>query len=153
MTKSSTQTTTEAGDPQSTETQIGSPTRIHRVSPWPPFVALGFAVSEIGIILNLVPLAIGGIIVFGGSVAGILAETRYAPTPWRPLVVLGSIFVGGGSYIYASQVRQFTLETLLSGGPVNAIAMRGEAILIAGVLLIAGSVLGTLLKPLRTDLT
>lgn len=153
MTKSSTQTRTEAGESQRTDKQIGSPTRIHRVSPWPPFVALGFATAEIGIILNVVPLAIGGIILFGGSVAGILAETRYVKSPWRPLVVLGGIFVVGGSYLYASQVPQFALERLLSGDAVNAIAMRGEAILIAGVLLIAGSVLGTLLKPRNTDLT
>jgi hypothetical protein len=148
------QTTNSAGGKAETQVsteKIGSPTKIHRVSPWPPFVAVGFAVSEIGIVLNLVSLAIGGIVLFGGSVAGILTETKYVKNPWRPLVVLGVFFIVAGAYIYASQVPQFGLETLFSVGPANAIAMRGEAVLIAGGLLVFGSILGTLLKPLQTE--
>lgn len=151
MTDQTTNTTVETTEPRAGTDTIGSPTKIHRVSPWPPFVAMGFAVSEIGIVLNLVPLAIGGIILFGGSVAGILTETEYVKNPWRPLVVLGILFVAAGSYMYATQVSQFTFEMLLAGEPVNAIAMRGEAIVIAGALLVGGSILGTLLKPLRME--
>lgn len=150
MTKQPTQPTASAPESSTDDDTLGSPTRIHRVSPWPPFVAFGFAVAEIGIVLNFVTLAIGGIVLFGGSVAGILSETKYVRSPWRTLLVLGSVFVTGGAAISASQVDQFTLEVLLSSEPVNAIAMRGEAIIIAGLVLLLGSVVGRLTRSQRT---
>lgn len=129
---------------------IGSPTKIHRVSAWPPFVATGFAVAEIGIVLNLVPLSIGGIILFGGSVAGILNETDYVTSPWRTLFALGGIFVALGGFMWTSQVPQATIELLLAATETNTIAMRAEAIVIAGLLLALGAIGGTIHKPFTT---
>ena len=151
MTKQPTQTTASTPESSTNDDKLGSPTRIHRVSPWPPFVALGFAVAEIGIVLNVVTLAIGGILLFGGSVAGILRETKYVTSPGRTLLVLGSMFVASGVAISASQVDQLTLEVLLSNEPINAIAMRGEAIIIAGLLLLLGAAVGRLTRSRRTE--
>lgn len=151
MTDQPRQTMRGSAESPTTEDKIGSPTRIHRVSPWPPFIALGFAVAEIGIVLNFVSLAIGGILLFGGSVAGILSETKYVERPWRTLAILGSLFVAAGTAIYATQVNQFTLDVLLSSEPINAIAMRGEAIIIAGLLLLLGAVVVRLTKSRRME--
>lgn len=151
MTNQPRQTTTSAPESSTNDDKLGSPTRIHRVSPWPPFVALGFAVAEIGIVLNLVTLTIGGILLFGGSVAGILYETKYVTSPWRTLVVLGSMFVVGGVAIAGSQVDQLSLEVLLQSEPTNAIAMRGEAIIIAGLLLVLGAAVGRLTRSRRME--
>lgn len=151
MTNQPTQTTASTPESPTNDDTLGSPTRIHRVSPWPPFVALGFAVAEIGIVLNLVTLAIGGILLFGGSVAGILSETKYVTSPWRTLVVLGSLFVAGGAAIYRSQVDQLPIDVLLYSEPINAIAMRGEAIIIAGLLLLLGAIGGWLAQAGRTE--
>lgn len=151
MTKQSTQTTTSGPEAEASDEKIGSPTRIHRVSPWPPFIALGFAVAEIGIVLNLVSIAIGGLLLFGGSVAGILSETKYVRRPSRTLVFLGGLFVVAGAVIYGSQVGQFAVAVPLTGEPINAIAMRGEAITVAGLLLLVGAIVSRLTRTNRTE--
>ncbi|MDZ7850830.1 MAG: cox cluster protein [Halodesulfurarchaeum sp.] len=145
-------TSPTAGDemePQSESKVVGSPTRVHRVSAWPPFIALGFAVGEIGIVLNLVPLSIGGLILFGGSVAGILEETDYVQSRWWPLLIMGTIFVGFGGVMWGSQVSTVAIETLLAAAETNTIAVRGEAIVIAGAILVLGAVASGILKPLQ----
>ncbi len=150
MSKQTTPSANENAESQTGTEGIGSPTRIHRVSPWPPFVAAGFAVAEIGIVLNLVSLAIGGIILFGGSVSGILNETKYAKSPWRPLLALGAIFVAFGGIMWASQVQSITIEALLAIVETNTIAMRGEAVVIAGSLLVLGAIGGRIREPLKS---
>lgn len=134
-----------------TEGPIGSPTKVHRVSPWPPLVALGFAVSEIGIVLNLVPLSIGGIVLFGGSVAGILSETAYVASPWRTLSILGALFVALGALVWTSQVAQIAVGPLLEAAATDAIAMRGQAIVVGGIVLLVGAIGGAARKPLSTE--
>ncbi|ERG99379.1 MAG: hypothetical protein J07HQX50_00524 [Haloquadratum sp. J07HQX50] len=63
---------------------------------WPLFVALGIPISEIGILFGLFPVAVGGLLLFGGSVAGMAAETAYVETPWRGLagVAVGLVVLG-----------------------------------------------------------
>ena len=120
-----------------------------RVSPWPPLVAGGFAIAEIGIVLNLVALAIGGLVLFGGSVAGILQETAYVDSAWATAAVLGGVFLVLGTIVWTSQVSILTLETLLEAAATDAVAMRGEAIVVGGALLVLGSIGGTVLQPGR----
>ena len=151
MTDSMTSKGRDPAERDETEGPIGEPHRVHRVSPWPPFVAVGFAMGEIGIVMNLVGLSIGGILLFGGSVAGILTETEYVRSPWRPLVVLGILFLGFGGYMWATQVPTYTIDAFLSAAPTNAIAMRGEAIVVGGALLVLGAIGGIVLKPFQTE--
>jgi hypothetical protein len=98
-------------------------------SPWPMFVALGIPISEIGILFDLFPIAVGGLILFSGSVAGMTREAGYAKTPWRPLAVIGvGLLALGGAFLFTA----LDLQT------------RGLAIVTSGVLLLFGAVVGHL---------
>ncbi|ERG90905.1 MAG: hypothetical protein J07HQW1_00935 [Haloquadratum walsbyi J07HQW1] len=98
-----------------------------KASPWPLFVALGVPLSELGILFGLFPVAVGGLLLFGGSAAGMAAESGYAQTAWRGmagvavvLLVLGLAFV-------------FTALDLPD---------RGTAILVAAIILVAAGATG-----------
>ena len=68
-------------------------TEPRKASAWPVFVAVGLAVAEIGVFLDgLYPLAVAGLLLFVGSVAGIVSEAGYVDRPWRLLGGLGYIF-------------------------------------------------------------
>lgn len=142
-------TTVEDGEGTAESKAIGSPTRVHRVSAWPPFIALGFAVAEIGIVLNLVPLSIGGLILFGGSVTGILKETNYVQSRFWPLLIMGAIFVGFGGLMWTSQVSTMSIGTLIGATETSTIAVRGEAIVVAGTLLGVGAIAAGIRTRLR----
>ncbi|WP_336022364.1 DUF7541 family protein [Halobellus salinisoli] len=101
-------------------------------SPWPIFIALGIPIAELGIIFGLLPLSVGGLLLFGGSAAGMAFESGYAKTPWRglfgvalPLAVLGVAFV-------------YTRINLPS---------RGLSIVAAAVILAAAGLAGTVFTP------
>lgn len=101
-------------------------------SPWPIFVALGIPISEIGILFDLFPVAVGGLLLFSGSVAGMTRESGYAETPWGPLAVLGGILlVVGAAFLFAFA----TLQT------------RAYAIVAAAVILLVASGAGYLFGP------
>ncbi|MFW6003718.1 MAG: DUF7541 family protein [Halanaeroarchaeum sp.] len=129
----------------------GIPGSRELMSAWPPFVALGLVVAEVGIVLNLVPLSIGGILLFGGSVAGILQDAETIETPWYALAVVGVLFSLFGAGVWWTQLDSLALAHVLSVGATNPIAIRGEAILLAGVLLVVGAVAGTVYEPLRNS--
>lgn len=98
-------------------------------SPWPLFVALGIPIAELGILFDIFALAVGGLLLFSGSVAGMTREAGYADTPWGPLVVLGFVLLAvGGAFI----LTDLNLQT------------RGTAIVVSGGLLLFGSVVGFL---------
>lgn len=98
-------------------------------SPWPLFVALGIPISEIGILFDLFPVAVGGLLLFSGSVAGMTHESGYAKTPWRALAVLSVILsVAGGALVFADV----------------SLATRGYAVITAGVILLVAGVVGEL---------
>jgi hypothetical protein len=67
--------------------------RYRMASPWPVFVALGFVLSEIGIFLGVLPVAVGGVLLFGGSIAGILTESEYVENLWKTTVNVGLALV------------------------------------------------------------
>ncbi|UIP00260.1 cox cluster protein [Halobaculum sp. CBA1158] len=72
-----------------------------RASPWPLFVALGLPIAEIGILFGLVPLAVGGLFLFCGSISGMLREAEYASSAWRALAALSVLVaLGGGGLLY-----------------------------------------------------
>jgi hypothetical protein len=98
-------------------------------SPWPLFIALGIPIAELGILFGLFPLSVGGLLLFGGSVAGMATESSYARTPWRAMVVVAIPLAALGlGFIYTS---------------IN-LPDRGFAIIAAAVILVAGGLAGSL---------
>lgn len=106
-----------------------------KASPWPAFVAIGLAVSEVGVFLDLVPLAVGGLLLFAGSCAGGLEEAGYARTPWTFLGVIGIALAIVGT-------------TLWLAYPVEsegiALGFRGMSIAVAGVFCVGAAAVGHL---------
>lgn len=89
-------------------------------SPWPMFIALGLVLSEIGVLFALRPVSVGGLLLFVGSVAGILAESGYVTQFTRSIGAQGIALVAIGSVlIFRDQA---------------GITVRGQSIVIAGVL-------------------
>lgn len=100
-----------------------------RASPWPLFVALGLPLAELGIVFNTPPVAVGGLLLFCGSIAGLAAEAGYVVSPWRALGYTAvACFALGGWFRF--------------GG--LGVPARGEAILAAGAFLLLGGLLGGL---------
>jgi hypothetical protein len=97
-------------------------------SPWPLFVALGIPISEIGILFDIFPLSVGGLLLFCGSVAGMARESGYASSPWRALAALGALALAAG----AGLAFGVDLQT------------RGYAVIVAAALLLVGAVAGEL---------
>jgi hypothetical protein len=122
--------------------QPGLSDQYRRSSPWPVFVAFGLAAAEVGIVMATYPVAVGGLLLFVGSVAGILTEAGYVDTPWpllaglsAVLVVLGAVLfqIGGGT---VSMVGGFDV------GTDGRTAVRGVAVVVAGVLAFGGAAVG-----------
>ncbi|MFW5949935.1 MAG: DUF7541 family protein [archaeon] len=126
--------------------QVEVPSQHRRASPWPVFVALGFALAELGIFVGLLPIAVGGLLLLAGSVAGILVESGYSRDLWRPLAVLGGVFTVLGVVIAATQVDPGSLAVLGVPNDPNGVLARGLSIAGAGTILLAGSVTGHLFE-------
>ncbi|MFB6156003.1 MAG: cox cluster protein [Haloferacaceae archaeon] len=96
-------------------------------SPWPLFVALGIPISELGVLFGVFPVTVAGLLLFGGSVSGMLRESGYTETPWRALdVIAGILLVVGAAFTFTS----IDLVT------------RGQAIMVAAAVLLAGGLVG-----------
>lgn len=104
-------------------------------SPWPLFVALGIPLAELGILFDLFALAVGGLLLFCGSVAGLLEEAGYVESPWRALAVCGVILLPiGGAFVFTDA----------------ALVTRGYAIGVAAALLLVGAAAGELFADERS---
>ena len=111
-----------------------------KMSPWPLFVAVGLAVAEVGIVMEgLYPVAVAGLLLFVGSVAGIVSEAGYVDRPWKLLGALGVLLVLAGTGVLYSQVGADLLSALASD---NVIVVRGYAIVGAGVIAVFGGFAG-----------
>ena len=77
-------------------------------SPWPLFVALGVPISEVGLLFDLFPVAVGGLVLFCGSAAGMAEDAGYVDAPWPALAVLAAccLALGAGLALLAGQVTQ-----------------------------------------------
>ncbi|MFC7041674.1 DUF7541 family protein [Halonotius sp. GCM10025705] len=109
-----------------------------KASPWPLFIALGVPISEIGLVFDVLPVAVGGLLLFCGCIAGMLQEAGYIDAPWRALGVMALLLGGlGGAILYINP-------------QVGAdMTMRAYAVLASAAVIIAGVVAGTLLVPKR----
>ncbi|WP_449271457.1 DUF7541 family protein [Halobaculum saliterrae] len=96
-------------------------------SPWPPLVAIGFVLSEIGVLLGLRPVSVAGLLLFVVSVAGILTEAGYITDPAKGTGVQGLALISIG--------------TLLITGNQIGTAIRGQSIVIAGIICLVGALL------------
>jgi membrane-bound ClpP family serine protease len=96
-------------------------------SPWPLFVAIGFALSELGVVLGLRPVSIAGLLLFVGSVAGILTEAGYISGPAKAIGVQAFVLVGIGILLITETQTGTTI--------------RGQSIAIAGILCLVGALL------------
>jgi hypothetical protein len=72
-------------------------------------------------------------------------------SPWRTLSILGALFVALGALVWTSQVAQIAVGPLLAAAATDAIAMRGQAIVVGGIVLVVGAIGGAALKPLSTE--
>jgi len=97
-------------------------------SPWPVFVALGIPLSEVGLLFGVFPIAVGGLVLFCGSAAGMAEEAGYVERPWGALGALAALCLALGLAI-----------AIVAGRPI-----RGYATVAAGALLLAGGVAGHL---------
>jgi hypothetical protein len=114
--------------------QPGLSDQYRMASPWPIFVALGIPIAELGILFDVFAVAVGGLILFCGSITGMLRESGYAKTAWRPLAVFAVLLFAVGGALAFTDVNLVT---------------RGYAIITAGGLLAAAGIAGELFVPKR----
>ena len=107
-----------------------------KASPWPIFIALGLPVSEIGLVFDIFPLAVGGLLLFCGCIAGILLESNYAKTLWGPILTMIGILVAfGAALVVADGYTEIGLLT------------RAYAVFASAIIMGAGVVAGKLFIP------
>ncbi|MXV64085.1 hypothetical protein GS429_18845 [Natronorubrum sp. JWXQ-INN-674] len=105
-------------------------------SPWPVLIALGLALSEVGIVVDLFPIAVAGLVLFAVSVTGILAESRHIANPQSLATGFGLAFVLLGSVLYVLGTGSLSVA---AADDLTGLASRGLAIAVAGVVTIAGT--------------
>jgi len=107
-----------------------------KASPWPLFIALGVPISEIGLVFDIFPVAVGGLLLFCGCIAGMLQESGYVELPWTALGVMAALlFVFGGWVLYVNPSVGVDLT------------LRAYAMIASGMILIAAVVAGKLFVP------
>lgn len=116
------------------EGEPGLSDRHRKASPWPLFIALGFALAEVGVVLDLIAIAIGGLLLLVGSLGGITSEAGYTETPWS--------FIGGLGLLLAVVGTVLTAIYPLGGGGALDLGFRAVSIAVAGLLCMGGSLLG-----------
>lgn len=124
------------------EDQPGLSDQYRMSSPWPLFVALGLVLSELGVLFGIIPLSVGGLLLFVGSIAGVLTESGYTPDLWRVLGGLGAVLVVIGGILAGTQLGLTSPSAIPSelidafGEQPNGIIIRGVSIVIAGAIAI-----------------
>lgn len=113
-------------------------------SPWPLFVAAGFAVAELGVFVGIFPLAVFGLLLFGGSVAGILTESGYTARPWPTMLALGAVLAVAGVGIVLWQTSPSAISIDQFG--TNGVLSRALAIAVAGLGLAAAGGAGSIFE-------
>ncbi|PSQ52334.1 cox cluster protein [Halobacteriales archaeon SW_8_65_20] len=125
------------------ESETGETAGTGKLSSWPLFVALGLAVGEVGVVMAVYPLAIGGLVLFAGSVAGILTESGYAERPWRALTALSGLFVLLGLVVVWTQTGGDLTTVQQALASTDTVVLRGFSITGAGVVSFAAGLAGS----------
>ncbi|MDS0259214.1 hypothetical protein NDI56_07390 [Haloarcula sp. S1CR25-12] len=126
------------------EEQPGLSDQYRTASPWPVFVALGLALSEIGVFIGLFPVAVFGLILFGGSIAGILTESGYVTRPWPTLTSVGAVLaaLAAGLAVWYLPMADITVANIGEG----ALFTRLVAVAVAGVVMVAMGGVGSVME-------
>jgi hypothetical protein len=126
------------------EEQPGLSDQYRTASPWPVFVAFGLALSEVGVFIGLFPVAVFGLILFGGAIAGILTESGYVSRPWPTLVGVGGALVLLAGLVAVTQlpVAELVVENI-GDGPLFT---RLVAVAVAGLVLVAMGGVGSVME-------
>lgn len=115
--------------------------RYAKSSPWPVVVALGLVISEIGILFGLYPVAIAGLVMFAGSISGIVYEAGYVASPWRLLSGVGVALVVVGLALVSTQVDGGVSAYVAQASVENGVTLRGFTIAATGAIVaVAGLV-------------
>lgn len=95
-----------------------------RASPWPIPLVLGLVTAELGIVFGgpWLPVAVFGLLLFGGSVAGILRESSYVEAIWRSALVVTILYAVGGALVVTLTSALLRGQALLGAALVAAIA-------------------------------
>jgi len=126
------------------EEQPGLSDQYRTASPWPVFVALGLVLSEIGVFIGLFPVAVFGLILFGGSVAGILTESGYVTRPWPTLLGVGGVLAAIAVGLAVAYIPMGSITVANIGeGPVFT---RLVAVASAGVVMVAMGGVGSVME-------
>jgi len=126
------------------EEQPGLSDQYRTASPWPVFVALGLALSEIGVFIGLFPVAVFGLILFGGSIAGILTESGYAERPWPTLLGVGVLLAGIAAGLAVAYLPAGDL--VLSNVGEGPVFTRLVAVAFAGVVMVVMGGVGSVME-------
>jgi F0F1-type ATP synthase assembly protein I len=114
--------------------QAGLSDQYRMSSPWPLIVVLGLVFSELGLLFNVFAVAVGGLLLFVGAIAGIVLESGYAERPWNLLTGLGVVLCVLGVLVTATQLDSVTLEAIMGViGRPNGVVARGVELLVAGI--------------------
>ncbi|CCQ37562.1 uncharacterized protein Nmlp_3435 [Natronomonas moolapensis 8.8.11] len=116
--------------------------RYDKTSPWPIVVVLGVVFSELGILFNVLPVAVAGLVVFVGSVSGIVHEAGYVVSPWRLLVGLGAALAVLGGVVVSVRFDGGLSASVFSAAAADGVLQRGLTVAVTGVVVsVAGTVL------------
>jgi len=107
-----------------------------KASTWPVFIALGVPISELGLVFNVFPVAVAGLLLFCGCIAGMLQESGYVDVPWSALGVMALLlFVFGAAVLYLNPLSRVDLT------------LRAYAMIASGGILVSAVVAGKLFVP------
>ncbi len=135
------------------DAQPGLDDQYRRSSSWPLFVALGLVISELGVLFGVIPISVGGLVLFIGAIAAAVSEAGYTDRPWRLLAGLGGLLVGVGVLIAVTQASALAPAAVIGvfakgfAQPPNGVVVRGISIIVAGI---AGIVLALVGPQLAT---
>jgi hypothetical protein len=103
--------------------QPGLSDQYTRASPWPIPIVMGIVISEIGILFEgLLPVAVGGLVLLAGSIVGIMRESDFAATLWKPTFGVGALFAAAGAGLFAGTAADSRGLALLGTGVVVVVA-------------------------------
>lgn len=108
-------------------------------SPWPILVALGIVIGEFGVLFGVVPVAVGGVLLFGVGAAAIARDAGFAPSVWRSLAGVGVVVGGLALVVWGLRAPRLSPDAFLAAASTDAIAVRAAIVVGASAaLLLAG---------------